>query len=169
VPEAPAPRTVSRRAATPQKDQIDLFGAASVALPIPAPVSAPASAQRSTSAPVPRPAAAPEDWIGTLFRSPIYASQRQLAARVAPPDEQVRQLLGALDERGGKLSRTALAQRMALTEMRLTGLLSAMRRLLNVDQAAILGVDETTGTVVLNRVLLVQQFQIGAKATGGRP
>jgi hypothetical protein len=53
--------------------------------------------------------------------------------------------------------------------MRLTGLLSAMRRLLNVDQTAVLGVDETTGTVVLNRVLLVQQFQIGAKATGGRP
>jgi hypothetical protein len=58
---------------------------------------------------------------------------------------------------------------MALTEMRLTGLLSAMRRLLNVDQAAILSVDETAGTVVLNCVLLVQQFQIGAKATGGRP
>ena len=161
VPEAPAPRTASRRAAAPPKDQIDLFGAASMALPIPTPVLA--------SAPVLRPVAAPEDWIGALFGSPIYASQRQLAARVAPPDEQVRQLLGALDERGGKLSRTALAQRMALTEMRLTGLLSAMRRLLNVDQAAILGVDETAGTVVLNRVLLVQQFQIGAKATGGRP
>lgn len=161
VPEAPAPRTASRRAAAPPKDQIDLFGAASMALPIPTPVLA--------SAPVLRPVAAPEDWIGALFRSPIYASQRQLAARVAPPDEQVRQLLGALDERGGELSRTALAQRMALTEMRLTGLLSAMRRLLNVDQAAILGVDETAGTVVLNRVLLQQQFQIGAKATGGRP
>lgn len=161
VPEVPAPRTASRRAAAPQKDQIDLFGAASMALPIPTPVLA--------SAPVLRPVAAPEDWIGALFGSPIYASQRQLAARVAPPDEQVRQLLGALDERGGKLSRTALAQRMALTEMRLMGLLSAMRRLLNVDQAAILGVDETAGTVVLNRVLLVQQFQIGAKATGGRP
>lgn len=159
VPEAPAPRTASRRAAAPPKDQIDLFGAVSMALPIPAPVSAP----------VPRPVAASEDWMGALFGSPIYASQRQLAARVAPPDEQVRQLLGALDERGGKLSRAALAQRMALTEMRLTGLLSAMRRLLNVDQTAILGVDETTGTVVLNRVLLVQQFQIGAKATGGRP
>lgn len=48
-----------------------------------------------------------QDWIAGLLASPIYASQRQLAARVALPDDKMRLLLEALAERGGKLSRTA--------------------------------------------------------------
>jgi hypothetical protein len=39
---------------------------------------------------------APLDWIGALLSSPIYASQRQLAARVAPPDDKMRLLLTSL-------------------------------------------------------------------------
>ena len=95
-----------------------------------------------------------------LLQSAIYASQRSLAARVAPPDEPMHRLLTALADRGGKLYRVALAQRLALPESRLNGLLSAVRRILNVDQAAVLMVDETAGTVELNRALLVQQFRI---------
>ena len=49
--------------------------------------------------------------------------------------------------------------------MRLGGLLSAARRMLNVDQALVLSVDETTGTIDLNQPLLLQQFR--AKAEGG--
>jgi hypothetical protein len=90
----------------------------------------------------------------------IYASQRQLAARVAPTDEQMRKLLTALIERGGKLSRAALAQRLALPEIRLGGMLSAARRVLNVDQSTVLTIDETTGTIELNEHLLRQQFVI---------
>ena len=101
-----------------------------------------------------------QDWITTLLQSPLYASQRALAARVALPDDQVRALLNALTERGGKLSKAALAQRVSAPEMRLTGMLSAARRVLNVDQAAVLQVDEAAGTVELNRVLLMQQFRI---------
>jgi len=106
-----------------------------------------------------------EDWIGTLLQSQVYASQRSLAARVAPPDEQIRKLLTALAERGGMLSRAALAQRLSMPEIRLGGMLSAARRVLNVDQAAVLQMDEAAGTVELNRVLLLQQFRI--TATGG--
>jgi hypothetical protein len=40
-------------------------------------------------------------------------------------------------------------------------MLSAARRVLNVDQATVLLVDEVAGTVELNRVLLLQQFRIG--------
>ncbi|MGF6755244.1 BREX-2 system phosphatase PglZ [Paraburkholderia sp. GAS42] len=100
------------------------------------------------------------DWIGGLLSSPIYASQRQLAARVALPDDKMRLLLEALAERGGKLSRTALANRLALVEVRIGGLLSAVRRMLNVDQAAVLTVDEATGSVELNIALLQQQFKL---------
>lgn len=111
-------------------------------------------------------AAAP-DWISALLTGPIYASQRQLAARVALPDENMRAVLTALSERGGKLSRAALAQRLSLPEIRLGGMLSAVRRMLNVDQAPVLVVDEAAGTVELNIALLQQQFRIGGQ--GGQP
>jgi hypothetical protein len=117
-------------------------------------------------APVPQ-AAAPQpagpavpDWISELLASAVYASQRQLAARMQMPEEQLRRLLKALDERGGKLGKAALAQRLGLAEMRLSGVLSVARRLLNVDQAAVLVVDETAGVVEINRELLAVQFAI---------
>ena len=111
-------------------------------------------------------AAPAEDWIDTLLLSPVYASQRSLAARVAPPDEQMRKLLTALAERGGKLSRAALAQRLSVPEIRLSGMLSAVRRVLNVDQATVLLVDESAGTVELNRSLLIRQFRITVVGAG---
>ena len=140
VARAPAPRPVSRRTAPPAA-QTHLFD--------------------SQETPVVPPAAA-DDWIAALLGSPIYASQRQLAARVALPDDKMRLLLASLSERGGKLSRAALAQRLALPEVRLGGLLSAARRMLNVDQASVLMVNESAGTIELNRVLLIQQFRVGS-------
>jgi hypothetical protein len=105
----------------------------------------------------------PPDWISALLSGPIYASQRQLAARVALSDDKMRALLTALSERGGKLSRAALAQRLALPEIRLGGMLSAVRRMLNVDQAPVLVVDEAAGTVELNIALLQQQFRVSSQ------
>lgn len=112
------------------------------------------------------PGPAAQDWIGALLSGAIYASQRQLAARVALPDEKMRLLLTALSERGGKLSRAALAQRLSLPEIRLGGMLSAVRRMLNVDQTPVLVVDEAAGTVELNIALLQQQF--GVVGQGGQ-
>lgn len=152
--------------------------------PVPAPALAPAPAARpasrkTTAPPVAQPslfesheapalppfaaATTADDWIGALLSSPIYASQRQLAARVALPDDKMRLLLVSLSERGGKLSRAALAQRLALPEVRLGGLLSAVRRMLNVDQAPVLTVDESAGTIELNRALLMQQFRVSTQ------
>ena len=113
------------------------------------------------------PATAATDWISALLSGAIYASQRKLAARVALPDDTMRSLLTALSERGGKLSRAALAQRLSLPEMRLGGMLSAVRRMLNVDQAPVLVVDEAAGSVELNLALLQQQFRLGGQG-GGR-
>lgn len=101
-----------------------------------------------------------QDWITGLLASPIYASQRLLAARVALSDDKMRLLLEALAERGGKLSRTALANRLSVAEVRMGGLLSAVRRMLNVDQASVLTVDEAAGSVDLNINLLLQQFKL---------
>lgn len=100
------------------------------------------------------------DWIGELLSGPIYASQRQLAARVALPDDKMRLVLEALSERGGKLSRNALANRLSVAEARVGGLLSAVRRLLNVDQMPVISVNEAAGSVELNIALLQQQFNL---------
>lgn len=133
--------------------------------------AAPALAQPSlfdpqeTQAPSPALTALADDWIAVLLASSIYASQKQLAARVALPDDKMRLLLVSLTERGGKLTRAALSQRLGLPEVRLGGLLSAVRRMLNVDQAPVLTVDESAGTIELNRALLTQQFRIPAQGT----
>jgi len=145
--QAPVPRTSSRKPVPPAPGQDQLFDA------LMAPIPTASSAQI-------------EHWIDTLLQSQVYASQRSLAARVAPPDDQMRKLLTALDERGGKLSRAALAQRISVPEVRLNGMLSAVRRILNVDQATVLWVDEAAGTVELNRTLLLQQFRIAPIRVG---
>jgi hypothetical protein len=103
------------------------------------------------------PAAEPE-WIARLLASAVMATQRQLASRVALPEERVRVILTALEERGGKLTRPALARRIGVHPQRLAGILSALRRLLNVDGYAVLSVDEGSDTVELNRQQLVKQF-----------
>ena len=108
--------------------------------------------------PIDLPGAADGDWIEKLLVNGTYKAQRQLAARVALQDGQMRTLLTALDERGGKLSWSALAQRLAIQEMRLPGLLSAARRTLNVDQSPVLVIDESGRMVELNRPLLERQF-----------
>ena len=104
-----------------------------------------------------------QDWLDALLGGPVYASQKQLAARVALADDKMRALIGSLRERGGKLSRAALAQRLGVPEMRLSGMLSAARRVLNVDQAPVLEINEAGGTVELNIPLLRQQFRIAGQ------
>jgi hypothetical protein len=143
---APAARPAGRKAPPTPVAQTSLFEPHEVAIAPPTPATAPA-----------------DDWIGALLASAIYASQKQLAARVALPDDKMRLLLVSLSERGGKLTRAALAQRLGLPEVRLGGLMSAVRRMLNVDQAPVLTVDESAGTVELNRALLLQQFRVPAQ------
>jgi hypothetical protein len=142
-PEPPAtpvpavPRTGRRRMAAPGQD--DLFAAP----PAPAAPAEPA-------------------WVDALLSSPVYAAQKRLAARIAPTDEDLRRFLLALDSRGGKLGKTALAQRLGLPMVRIEGFLSAVRRVLNVDRSAVVAVDPAAGMVELNLSLLRVQFQLEA-------
>ncbi len=138
-----------------------------VAPTVPSPTSAPVS-RRKPSTPVgdlftDLPPQQPATWIDALFESPTYKTQKALAARVAPDDAEVRRLLQVLSDRGGKLSRVAIAQRLDLPILRISGFLGAVRRVLNVDQAAVLFVDEASGTVELNEGLLVVQFQLAPR------
>ena len=101
-------------------------------------------------------------WVDGLLACDTYAAQRRLAARVALPDEQMRHLLCALEERGCKLSKTAVAQRLAVPELRLAGMLAAARRVLNVDQMPVMNLDEPAGMVELNLNLLMKQFGLSS-------
>jgi len=99
-------------------------------------------------------------WIDAVQASSAYMAQKALAARVAPADADVRALLDALAARGGKLSKAALAQRLGMPAMRISGFVNAAKRVLNVDQAAVLVLDETAGSVELNKELLARQFRV---------
>jgi hypothetical protein len=99
-----------------------------------------------------------EDWTFALLQSPMYRTQKALAARVAPPDDLMHRLLEALSERGGKLSKGAVASRLSLPPARISGFISAAQRLLNVDQSSVLTFDERSGVVEFNRELLEVQF-----------
>jgi hypothetical protein len=104
---------------------------------------------------------ADDGWVERLLASAVYAEQKRLAARIAPADEDLRRFLLALDSRGGKLGKTALAQRLGMPMVRIGGFLSAVRRVLNVDRSPVVSIDEAAGEVELNRGLLDIQFQIG--------
>jgi PglZ domain len=104
---------------------------------------------------------AADAWIHALLASPTYIAQRGLAGRGAPDDPVVRALVAALAARGGRLSRTALAQALQLPAFRASGLVNAARRVLNVDQAQVLSIDVTTDEVILDIRLLRLQFEIG--------
>ena len=108
----------------------------------------------------PTPGSAGADWVDRLLASPVYADQRRLAARIAPGEADLRRFLLALDSRGGKLGKTALAQRLGMPMVRIGGFLSAVRRVLNVDRSAVVSVDEAAGVVELNRDLLDIQFHL---------
>ncbi|QVL47102.1 MAG: BREX-2 system phosphatase PglZ [Thiocapsa sp.] len=101
-----------------------------------------------------------DDWVERLMASPVYAEQKRLAARIAPSDEELRRFLLALGSRGGVLGKSALARELGMPMVRIGGFLSAVRRVLNLDRAAVVSVDEAAGAVTLNRDLLKLQFQI---------
>lgn len=94
----------------------------------------------------------------TAGRGDASAERWREAARVALPEERIRAMLMALDERSGKLTRTALAKRLGVAQIRLGGMISALRRLLNVDGYPVLSVDEQSDPVELNRKQLLTQF-----------
>lgn len=102
-----------------------------------------------------------DTWLAALLTSPTYAAQRALTGRGAPEDEIVRKLIAALAGRGGRLSRTGLAQALGVPAFRVSGIVNATRRVLNVDQAQVLVIDATGDDVVLDLRLLRLQFELG--------
>ena len=83
---------------------------------------------------------APMRCLGWLrfFASDTYAAQRRLAGRGAASRDQVRSLLCALARSWRQTVADGLAQALSMPVLRIGGLVSAARRLLNLDQAQVL-------------------------------
>ena len=105
----------------------------------------------------------PATWVDSLLASDLFREQRAKASRQPMPDERIRVLLAALEEHGGTLTRTALARRIGVQEVRLPGILATVRKLLNVDGYAVLSVDESGESISMNRELLFVQFGLRGK------
>lgn len=106
---------------------------------------------------VPRPL---EAWIDRLLASDLFAAQYRQAARTALPAQRIRTVLAALDARGGTLTGSALAERLGVPLIRLAGIVSALRRILNVEGYDVLSVDDASDAIRLDRDLLETQFDL---------
>jgi hypothetical protein len=135
------------------------------AVSITAPQLPPESRRRAGRQPdlfsVPPPDSTRSAWVNRLFTSPTYEAQRRLAGRGAPGDDSLRVMLLALDARRGRSSRATLAQALGVSALRAGSIVSAARRILNVDQAPVLSLDAAGDEIVLDARLLRVQFELG--------
>lgn len=99
-------------------------------------------------------------WLDALVRSTSYKAQKDLAGRGAPSDSEVRQLIGLLAARNGKLTTNALAQRLGIAPVRVTGRVAAARCLLNLEGYQVLQHDVASDTVALDVEALRKQFEV---------
>ena len=95
-----------------------------------------------------------------LFASPLFEQQKKRTGRSAPPDELLRAVLRALDQRGGKMTSAALSRTLNFPALQLRGLVAVVQRLLNIDGFSVVTRDEASDTVELNRELLKRQFDL---------
>jgi hypothetical protein len=110
--------------------------------------------------PVAAAAPAAAEWIEALLKSATWKTQAQAANRMGLEPARARLALQAFAERGGKLTRPALAQRIGMPPVRVTGFVAALRRVLNVDGYIVLDVDEPSESLTLNLELLRKQFEL---------
>lgn len=108
------------------------------------------------------------DWVGRLLASKTFKDQLQRNARLGLDAERARRFLEALAERGGRLPLDAMARRLDLPHVRLSGLVAAMRRVLNLDGCSVLGFDEASATLELRLSVLRETFDLGRSDDGGR-
>lgn len=100
------------------------------------------------------------EWLDRLVKSKAFKAQKELACRGAPTDSEVRQLVEVLVAREGKLTRNALAQRLAIAPIRVAGRVAAVRRLLNLEGYQVLRHEVASDTIELDVEALRKQFEV---------
>ncbi len=91
--------------------------------------------------------------------SAAYKTVRRISARVAISDEQIADLLAVLLEApGGRVTPAQAATALAVAPAGLRGAILHAQRLLNVEGYPVLRVDADGATVILDELLLREQF-----------
>jgi hypothetical protein len=104
------------------------------------------------------------DWVNALLASDVFAAQMEtFAGRLKK--EQVEQYLRVLADRNLVLLKSAFAQRLGVSGLRVDGLIASLQRILNVEGYAVLSVD-VSQTIRLNLQLLREQFELGESSNG---
>ncbi|MBT8227532.1 MAG: BREX-2 system phosphatase PglZ, partial [Dactylosporangium sp.] len=97
-----------------------------------------------------------------VLASAGYRQQRSRAARAAITDDQVHDLvLALLSAPAHRLDPESAAAALGVATVQLSGALSQVQRLLNIEQYRVLGRDSDGATVVLDVDLLREQFEVG--------
>ena len=100
------------------------------------------------------------EWVVRLLKSPVFEEQKRFGGRAVPNNDVFANLIIALDRRGGKMTSMALARAIDYPSVRLQGLLVVVQRVLNVDGYPVIGREEASDTIELNKDLLLQQFDL---------
>jgi len=96
-----------------------------------------------------------------VVRSAAYRDQRARAGRVAVTDEQVTALLTALLlDPAGRLSAAKASVALGVAAVALRGAVPHVQRLLNVEGYGVLTVDVDGSTLLLDKELLRDQFEV---------
>jgi hypothetical protein len=101
-------------------------------------------------------------WVPALLGNDLYKAQRKLLGRAALSDTQVESFLTALASRGGVMTTTALGRALELAPFRLTGLVSTLCRVLNIDGFRVVGRSESVDEITLDVELLKRQFGLAS-------
>lgn len=112
----------------------------------------------AVSATAPKPVPAAPDLVSALLASDRYAQRRD--PRMPLADERVAALLGTLLAGGDRATLDTLAARAGVPAHRITGTVTALRRLLQVEGYPVLTLDPDGRTVHLDRALLIEQFEL---------
>lgn len=100
-----------------------------------------------------------DNWVEGLLTSDVFAAQMEtFAGRLK--EKQVEQCLRLLADRNHVLLKSAFAQKLGVSSLRVDGLIATLQRILNVEGYAVLSVDASQ-TIRLNLQLLRQQFELG--------
>jgi hypothetical protein len=101
-------------------------------------------------------------WVPALLDNELYKAQRKLIGRAALSDTQVESFLTALTNRGGVMTTAALGRALELAPFRLTGLVSTLCRVLNIDGFRVVGRRESADEITLDVALLKRQFGLAS-------
>lgn len=112
----------------------------------------------ATATPVPQDGSLAE----RLIDSATYKARRGIAGRHPVDDALATTIVATLVGGGGRAHRDTLAVNAGIPSATMSGLLAALRRVLNIDGYPVIDIDADGVTVILDVVLLREQFELGS-------